>query len=813
MSSIEPIPPAVLRRRCSTSEFTFETTESLDPLEAAPGQERAFEALDFGLAMGRRGFNLFAVGSRDLDPESIVKQFLDRAAQDKPADAIRDWIYVNNFDDGRRPNAISLPRGRGRTFRDDMNQLVEDLASAIPTTFESDEYRSRLQQLQQSFADEEQEPFEKLRVKAEEKHVAVLKTPRGISLAPLKDNEVMDPEVFSELPEEEQKEIEEVIENLQKQVEDIVHRIPKWQREFKRRLKAMNREVTQNAVRVLMDEVRARYTGEDEILSYLDDVFEDVLDNSHVFQAAARQGDAPEIALPIPGLMLQAQGEDGDPFLPYRVNLLVDHGEPESGSVPVVREENPTFGNLVGRIEHESEMGALSTDFTLVRGGALHRANGGFLLIDARLLLMEPFAWEGLKRALHGGHIRIESLGQAYGWVNTVSLEPEPIPLDVKVVLTGERLLYYLLSIYDPDFRKLFRVAADFEDDFPRDEANSLLYARFIADVARREELLPFAASGVARVIDEAARQADHSGKLTLEFDALQQLLEESDHWARAANAASVGAEHVENAIEKRRHRHGRLRERVIEQITENTVLIDTAGEAVGQINGLSVISMGDSSFGQPMRITARTRPGGAGVVDIEREAKLGGKLHSKGVLILTGYLAGRFRADGKLSLSASLVFEQCYGGVDGDSASSTELYALLSSLSGIPIKQSFAVTGSVNQHGQVQAIGGVNQKIEGYFEVCQERGLTGEQGVLIPESNVKHLMLRQEVVDACADGRFRVYPVSTVEEGIEILTGLPADEVFTKVEETLTQFAKIAAPTKKSGGGEEEADEEGESE
>jgi lon-related putative ATP-dependent protease len=809
-----PVPPELLRRICPADGFEFETTEDLEPLTTAPGQDRALEALDFGVAIERRGYNLFAIGSRDLDPERIVMQFLERAGKARSTEQIRDWVYVNNFDDGRRPNAISLPPGQGRKFRKDMDQLVEDLEVAIQTALESDECRARHHELEQSFAEEEQEPFEALRKRAEKGQVALLRTPSGISLAPMKDGEVMEPEMFNDLPEEERERIQESIEELQKEVEEIVHQIPRWRREFRRRLKKLNREIIEAAVRALIDEVRTRFENESEVCSYLDDVFENVLDNSQAFQAAAGQQDGPQLPLPIPGLALQMDNDDGDPFLAYRVNLLVDREDAESASVPVVLEENPTFGNLVGRIEHMSEMGSLSTDFTLIRAGALHRANGGFLVVDARLLLMEPFAWEGLKRALHAGHVRIESLDQAYGWANTVSLEPEPIPINVKVVLIGERLLYYLLTLHDPDFGKLFRIAADFDSDVPRTPENSQLYARLIAEIARREELMPFSPVGVARVIEEAARLAQHSDKLTLHFDTLQQLLEEADHWAKKENASSVDADHVETAIDKRRRRHGQWRERSLELITEDTILIDTSGEAVGQINGLSVLSLGDSTFGQPIRISVRTRPGGSGVVDIEREAKLGGKLHSKGVLILTGYLAGKFRLEGKLSLSASLVFEQTYGGVDGDSASSAELYALLSSLSGVPIKQSLAVTGSVNQHGQVQTIGGVNEKIEGFFEVCQERGLTGKQGVLIPESNVKHLMLRTDVVKACAGETFRVYPVKTIEEGIEILTGVSADEIFGKVEDTLRRFAKAAEPyEKKKSTDEDEVDDETEPE
>ena len=692
-----------------------------------------------------------------------------------------------------------FPGAPGTASGTTMEHLIEDLATAIPGTFESDEYRARLRRLQQTFAREEREPFQELDELAETLNIAVLQTPGGFSLAPVKDGEVIDPETFAGLSEEEKKEIENTISELQEKLEEMVKDIPKLRREFRRRLKELNREVTESAIRILIDEVRGRYEGEEAILSHLETVFEDVLDNAHLFHLSAQQEEG-GIPFPIPGMTLPDRREDSDPFAAYRVNLLVDNANTDKA--PVITEENPTFPNIVGRIEHYSEMGALTTDFTLIRPGALHRANGGYLILDARTVLMEPFAWEGLKRAIRTGVIRTESLGQAYGLVSTVTLEPECIPLDVKVILTGDRLLYYLLSLYDPDFSKLFRVAADFDDDLPRNEENDHCYARLIADVSKREGLLPLSASGVARVLDEAAREANHSGKLSLQLDSLRQLLEESDHWARDKKAGTITSDHVETAIENRRHRSGRLREKALEQVLEGTKLIDTDGEAVGQINGLSVLSLGEATFGQPTRITARTRPGAGGVIDIEREAKLGGPLHSKGILILTGYLAGQFRKDGRLSLSASLVFEQSYGGVDGDSASSAELYALLSSLSGIPIRQSFAVTGSVNQHGEIQAIGGVNEKIEGFFEICRERGLRGDEAVLIPESNVKHLMLREEVVEACRKNQFRIYPVKTIEQGIELLTGVeagerdekgefPPESLFGKVEENLDSFAR----------------------
>jgi lon-related putative ATP-dependent protease len=531
----------------------------------------------------------------------------------------------------------------------------------------------------------------------------------------------------------------------------------------------------------------------------------DIIENVDEFVTPPEHPLAALMAIP------QPRAPKGSPFLRrYQVNLLVDHSR--NHGAPVVYEDNPSYQNLVGQVEYMAQLGALSTDFNLIRAGALHRANGGYLILDARKLLMQPYAWEGLKRVLRSSQIRIESLGQMLSLVSTMSLEPEAIPVKTKVLLLGERMLYYLLSAFDPEFNDLFKVGADFDDAMDRNAGNDALYARLIGTIAKQDGLNPFDPSGVTRVIEHSSRVAGDSEKLLTQQRELVDLLRESDYWARAASRTAVTAADVQKAIDARTRRADRVRERLQEEYLKGTLLIDTTGERVGQVNGLSVVQLGGFAFGHPVRITARVRLGKGEVIDIEREVELGGPIHSKGVLILSGFLGARYAHEHPLSLSASLVFEQSYSGVEGDSASSAELYALLSALSGLGIKQSLAVTGSVNQHGQVQAIGGVNEKIEGFFDLCKARGLTGEQGVLIPESNVRHLMLRSDVVEAVESGQFRIYSAETIDQGIELLTGVPAgerdasgkfppDSVNYKVEARLIELAEkrqSAGPARK---------------
>jgi lon-related putative ATP-dependent protease len=651
-----------------------------------------------------------------------------------------------------------------------MERLVEELRASLSAAFETDQYRTRRQEIEESFKERQEKALHEVQQQGQTRGIALLHTPVGLAFAPMRAGEVISPEEFQKLPAPEQERVQAEVVALQEALQRALHQLPQWERERRTQVKELTREVAMSVVDHLMEELRPAYTALSGVVAYLNAVQQDVIEHVDDFLSPRE----PPPFAPVDGGPPSPQAAPPS-FRRYQVNVLVDHTAGQGA--PIVYEDLPTVHNLMGRSEHLPQMGALVTDFTLIKPGALHRANGGYLLLDARNVLLQPFAWEELKRALRAHELRIEWLGQMLNPISTVSLEPEPIPLAAKVVLLGEPMLYYQLYQADPEFGELFKVAADFEEQMDRTPADEWLYARLIATLARCQGLRPLDRAAVARVIEQSARLSGDAEKLSTRIQSIVDLLREADYWAGEEGHSLVGATDVQRAIEAQVHRADRLRERMQEEIQRGTILIDTQGSTVGQVNGLSVISLGQLAFGRPSRITARVRLGRGEVLDIEREVALGGPLHSKGVLILAGFLGGRYAGDRPLSLSASLVFEQSYSGVEGDSASSAELYALLSALAEAPIRQSLAVTGSVNQHGQVQPIGGVNEKIEGFFEVCRARRLTGEQGVLIPASNVKHLMLHHDVVEAVAAGRFRIYPVETIDQGIEVLTGIPAGE------------------------------------
>lgn len=770
MASPERLSGEALYRRADLGDLEFETTEDLEAYEGVLGQPRAVEAVNFGLGIEAEGYNLFALGPSGTGKKSILMDFLNQRAGETPVPS--DWIYVNNFEHSHKPNAIALPAGKGAQFEKDMEQLIEEISSALEGAFESEEYQNRRQEIQEEFQEQQEAKFEDLRETAKEKGFALLRTPSGLGFAPERDGEVVAPEEFQELSKEKREEIEEEVSELQDDLQQILRQLPRLQRQMQSGLRELNREMANLAAGGHIQDLRERYSEFDEIVAYLDAVEEDVVENVRDFL----QQDENSIIQAQMSQTAQVPGANRRPTLRrYNVNLLVDHSRSDHG--PVIEEDNPTYPNLIGRVEHVPQMGALLTDFNLIKPGALHLANGGYLILDARKVLLQPYAWEGLKRVLRSNEIRIESPGQAYGLITTVSLEPEPIPLDVKVALVGDRRLYYLLSALDPEFDELFKVMADFEDDMDRDPDSQVNYARLIARLAKQENLRAFERAAVERLIEYSSRLASDSDKLTAQMRNITDIMREASYWAKENGNGVVTEQDVESAIEAKIQRADRLRDRMQEAILRETILIDTEGKQVGQINGLSVIILGEFAFGRPNRITARIRLGRGQVVDIERESELGGAIHSKGVMILAGYLGARYAREVPLSLSASLVFEQSYGGVEGDSASSAELFALLSAIAEVPLKQSLAVTGSVNQHGQVQAIGGVNEKIEGFFAICSQRGLTGDQGVLIPRANVKHLMLREDVIEAVEDGKFHIYPIEHIDQGIELLTDMEAGQ------------------------------------
>jgi len=763
----KPLSIAELRHTVDPSALGFATTAELEPISGLIGQERALKAIQFGTNMRSNDFNVFVLGPPASGKSTAVQQYLTRKAHGEAPPS--DWVYVNNFDNPNRPKAIRLPAGRARPLAKAIIAAIDELRSTIPATFEGEDYQARRRSIEEQFRSGQEDAFEELNKRATEQNIAIVRTPTGFVMAPTHEGKIVKPDVFNTLPEAMRKEVETRIEALQKELEQILERVPKSDKQRRQHVSDLNTEVATVVVHDALADVHAAFADEPEVKAYLDAAGSDLVRNVGLF--LVQSGEESEI-------VKQPADTARDPrFRRYLVNVMVGNGETPDAGAPIYEELNPTYGNVVGRVEHIAQMGALVTDFLLIKPGALHVANGGYLLIDARKLLLSPFAWEALKRALKAREIRIEQPSEMSGLISTQSLDPEPIPLAIKVVLFGDRELYYLLSMNDPDFAGLFKVQADFDDSIDRSPENDLSYARLIASIVRDHNLKPASASAVARLIEEGARLADDREKLSIQIGHLADVVREADYWASEAGSAEITREAVVRAVDEHTQRADRLRDRSQETITRDIVLVDTDGEKVGQINGLSVLQLGNFSFGRPSRITARVRMGSGRVTDIEREVKLGGPLHSKGVMILWGYIAGTFAQTIPLAMAATLVFEQSYGGVDGDSASSAELYALLSALSDVPISQSYAVTGSVNQYGEVQAIGGVNEKIEGFFDVCRARGLTGRQGVLIPKANAQHLMLREDIVEAAREGRFAVHAIEHISQGIEILTGVKAGE------------------------------------
>jgi lon-related putative ATP-dependent protease len=778
-----------LRRVCDPRAFTFKNTSELTPLDEVIGQERAVQAIEFGLNMPSPGYHIFVTGAEGTGKSTIVRDLTGRFAKNRPVPD--DWCLVNNFKDEFRPRAISLPPGRGPAFAKRVGRLVNDLKRDIPRSFENEGYLKRLNAAKARFAARQQSIFQKIERLAAQLDLHIDSSQKEYPVVPIVDGKVLAPEDYQKLPEDVKADIDQKVGRIQAEIEKSGRKIEKLNQQLHADIERLMNEVVLELAGRRVEPIRKDFAGRTEILEFLDALQADIVENFNLFVPGER-GEAAAGDMPAPPKA---------PLQKYQVNVLV-HRELMKGA-PVIFEANPTYSNVFGHIEKRAYLGMVNTDFSMVQAGSLLSASGGFLIMEIESLLMHPYVWEALKRALQTRCLQIEDMPEESGFATT-SLKPEPIPLEVKVVLLGSYDIFEALQNYDSKFNKIFKVRADFDQEVERTAASEQLYARFIARVCGEENLLPFNPKGVAAIVEFGEKYVADQNKLSVRFGPLLGVLKEADFWARRQNARVVTEKHVVRAFQEHRFRHSLYEQKVHESYRDGTILIDVEGAAVGQINGLAVYQVGDFSFGRPVRITAETFMGKPGVVNIEREADLSGSTHDKGVLILSGYLGRVFAQHHPLSLSISITFEQSYSDIDGDSASSTELYAILSSLSGIPIRQGIAVSGSVNQKGRIQAVGGVNQKIEGFFEVCREKGLTGQQAVMIPDSNVQNLMLRKDVIDAVRQKRFRIYRVSTVEEGIEILTGVsagradadgmyPAGSVFGEVQRKLSSYLERA--------------------
>ena len=802
---VDALPVEKLRKVCDPKTLGCDTSGDVEPLESIIGQERAVKALHFGLEIKELGFNIYVAGIPGTGRTTAVKRFLEELAKDKPVP--NDWCYVNNFRDPYRPKALSVPPGRAEELQGDMKSLLDGAQREIPRAFESEEYAARREQTVKTYQKQRDELFEQINERARQEGFLIKASPVGLLTIPVKDGQPLGDEEFQALSQEERDGFLQRRDQLQEELKNAVRQARGLEKLITKEVQELDRKVALFALDPLIDELKEKYEDIPGVVRYLTEVRDDVIENLSQFRAEPQEQPATPFTF----------GGTWEQFLKkYEVTVLVDNSG--LSGAPVIIERNPTYNNLFGRIEKEAQFGALVTDFTMIREGSLHRANGGFLVLPAEEVLRNLFSWDSLKRALENKEIVIEEAGERLGFVTTKSLRAEPITLDVKVVLIGQPLVYHLLYTYDEDFSELFKVKADFDSRMDRSEDSMRDYTAFVCTICGEEKLPHLDSTALAKIIEHGSRLAEDQEKLSTRFGEIADLIREACFYGAQERSPHVNGSHVQRAIEEKFYRSNLLQERIVEMIDRGTLMVDVSGAEVGKANGLSVVDLGDISFGRPNRITSSISVGREGLIDIEREAKLGGPIHTKGVMILAGYLAEKYAQDKPLSLSARLVFEQSYAGVEGDSASSTELYVLLSSLAGTPIKQGVAVTGSVNQKGEIQAIGGVNEKIEGFFEVCKAKGLTGEQGVLIPHSNVQNLMLQEEVVEAVRKGKFHIWAVKSVDEGIEVLTGLKAglkkdgtfeegtinhlvDKRLRELSETMKEFGAAAKDTSQEEG------------
>jgi lon-related putative ATP-dependent protease len=762
---VQPLAIEKYRNAYDPEKLECDSTKELRPLEEIIGQDRALRALKFGLEIKEPGFNVYVAGAQGTGRMTAVQSFLDELKKEKPKAS--DWIYVHNFSNPYEPNAIELPSGMGDRFKKDMAAFLEEAKRALPKAFQSEDYAKRRDEVLRSLQKGGADLIARINKRAQEEGFLIQTSPIGLLTIPVIHGKPVPEEEFVNLPREVREEIDQRRDKLNTELRSVLRQVQDIETKSAEAVMNLNREVALYAIGNLVADLREKYADAEEIGGYIDAVQNDILDNLELFLGPPEQPQVPP--------QMQAFIQEL-PLRKYEVNVLVDNSSAEGA--PVIFEENPTYQNLLGKVEREVQFGIFTTDFTMIRPGSIHKANGGYLILMVEDLFRSPVAqisWDGLKTALKTGKVIIEEPGERMGFITAKTIKPEPIPLDVKVALIGTPQIYQTLYMLDPDFKELFKVKADFDVVMDRNEENAKKYADFICTLVRDNHLKHLDRDAIAKVIEYGSRLAEDQLKLSTRFATIADLIREASFYAAQDSAESVSGAHIHRAIEEKVYRSNLIQKKIEEFITRGIFLIDTGGEAVGQVNGLSVIGLGDFAFGRPSKVTASIGVGREGIVDIERKADMGGPIHTKGVLILNGYLNSKYAGDKPLTLSARLVFEQSYEGVEGDSASSTELYALLSALSGLPIRQNIAVTGSVNQKGEVQAIGGVNEKLEGFYEVCKAKGLDGSQGAMIPESNVQNLMLKEEIIEAAKTGTFRIYPVKTIDEGIEILTGVPA--------------------------------------
>jgi len=781
------------RRKCSKEIANCASTAELEPLQQIIGQDRAVKALQFGLKMKDSGFNIYVSGQSGTGRKTAIINFLNDKAKNMPVPP--DWCYVNNFKDPNQPNALKLPAGKGKAFRDDMDKFTDEVKKELQKAFESEDYSQKRQSTVKKFDEDKTQLWNEINQKANQAGFVLQRSSIGIAIIPVINGQPISDEQFTALPQRIKEQIKTKRDGLQDDFSSAIRQFRELDKSAEEAIEKFNKEVATFAMDHLLEVLHDKYGDIEEVKEFLASVKADILDNlATILTAGQPQQQQPALPFLMPSATV-------DPTSSYKVNLVVDNSELKGA--PVIMEMSPTQPHLFGIVQKEARFGALITDYTMIRTGSAHKANGGFLVIPVEDLLMDAVAWDSIKKTITSRKLAVEDIAQRLGYIATKTLTPEPIPFDAKVILVGSPDIYYALYQYDRDFREIFKIKADFDTTMERNDENVNMYASFICTLCTKEKLKHLDPSGIAAVVEYSSRLAEDQTKLSTWFANIADIIREASHYAQEEDAKFTTAKHVDRALEERVYRSNLIEQKLEKMMEEGTILVDTDGEKVGQINGLSVLGLGDFSFGKPSRITVSVGVGKKGIIDIEREAQMGGPTHTKGVLILSGFLNERYAKDVPLSLTARLSFEQSYSGVDGDSASSTELYCIMSALSGKPIKQHFAVTGSVNQKGEVQAIGGVNEKLEGYFQLCKSRGLDGEHGVVIPASNVKHLMLKQEVIDAIKKGKFHIYPVNTIDEGIEVLTGVKAgtlgkDGKYTAgsinrlVQDRLTEMAAI---------------------